>query len=174
MSYYNNQYGTTPYFQTPLPNNYNNYNNNMYQPNYNAMQQPIQPQQQVAFMPLTFTSGLVGAKAYIVPPNQTVYLKDSDENSNLLFEKRADQYGKYTLKAYELNEIEIENIGKEKPEKPKIETLTREDMQDFATKSDLKGIFNDFNDRLGNLSELVEKALKNKNNNYNNNNNNNK
>lgn len=172
MNYYN-QY-TNPYL---------NLQNNMYQQPYqnnymqNQVQQPVQqPQQQVAFMPLTFTSGLVGAKAYIVAPNQTVYLKDSDENSNLLFEKRADQYGKYTLKAFELSEINIDDIGKEKVKEPKIDIITKEDITDFATKSDLKGYFNDFNEKLNSLSEVVEKALKNKNNgnnNYGNNNNNN-
>lgn len=87
-------------------NNYNNpynqypYTNNVYQPQY---QQP----QQTTYLPLTFVNGIEGAKAFIVGANQTVYLKDSD--SNILYEKRADQQGRYTLTAYEMNKIDMNN-----------------------------------------------------------------
>ena len=69
-----------------------NYNYNPY--NY---MQPQQPQ-------FTFVSGLEGAKAFIVAPNQTVYLKDND--NNILYEKKVDASGHYTLNAYELKPIE--------------------------------------------------------------------
>ena len=87
-------------------NNYNNpynqypYTNNVYQPQY---QQP----QQTTYLPLTFVNGIEGAKAFIVGANQVVYLKDSD--SNILYEKRADQQGRYTLTAYEMNKIDMNN-----------------------------------------------------------------
>ena len=87
-------------------NNYNNpynqypYANTVYQPQY---QQP----QQTTYLPLTFVNGIEGAKAFIVGANQTVYLKDSD--SNILYEKRADQQGRYTLTAYEMNKIDMNN-----------------------------------------------------------------
>lgn len=80
-----------------MMNNYNPYNNYPYAA-YN--QQP----QQTTYLPLTFVSGIEGAKAFIVGANQTVYLKDSD--SNILYEKKADAQGRYTLIAYELNKIE--------------------------------------------------------------------
>lgn len=124
MPNYNN-YGNYPYgnpYQTFQNNNYNQQPQTM---------QPQQTQQPIPFMPLTFTSGLVGAKAYIVAPNQTVFLKDSDTNSNLLFEKSADSYGRYTLKAYELTEINIDEIGKEKVSKPSIEYATKEEFEEF-------------------------------------------
>ena len=77
--------------------NYNNpYNNYPYAA---QIQQP-----QTTYLPLTFVSGIEGAKAFIVGANQTVYLKDSD--SNILYEKKADAQGRYTLIAYELNKIE--------------------------------------------------------------------
>ena len=125
-----------------MPYNYNNYPygsmyqqpyNNQVQPNYNQPQTQPQQQSQIPFMPLTFTSGLVGAKAYIVAPNQTVFLKDSDTNSNLLFEKSADQFGRYTLKAYELTEINVDNIGKEKNVSPKIDYATKDEFEQFKT-----------------------------------------
>ena len=69
-----------------------NYNYNQYG------QYPYQPMQQ--YIPLTFVSGIEGAKAYIVAPNQTVYLRDSD--SDTIFIKTADAQGRYTLNTYTL------------------------------------------------------------------------
>lgn len=77
--------------------NYNNPYNNY--PYATQIQHP-----QTTYLPLTFVSGIEGAKAFIVGANQTVYLKDSD--SNILYEKKADAQGRYTLIAYELNKIE--------------------------------------------------------------------
>lgn len=68
-------------------------------------------QQQTTYLPLTFVNGIEGAKAFIVGANQTVYLKDSD--SNILYEKKADAQGRYTLIAYELTPIDLN--------KPKVE-----------------------------------------------------
>ena len=81
--------------------NYNNYNNpyNQYpyavynqQPQYPQQYQQMQQPQQTNYLPLTFVNGIEGAKAFIVGANQPVYLKDSD--SNILFEKKADNQGK--------------------------------------------------------------------------------
>ena len=82
--------------------NYNNPYNSYPYVAYN--QQPQIQQPQTTYLPLTFVSGIEGAKAFIVGANQTVYLKDSD--SNMLYEKKADAQGRYTLIAYELNKIE--------------------------------------------------------------------
>ena len=87
--------------------NYNNpYNGYQYNNYMNQYQQPMQPQmqQQTNYLPLTFINGIEGAKAFIVAPNQTVYLKDSD--SNILYEKKADAQVRYTLTAFELNKFE--------------------------------------------------------------------
>ena len=96
---------------------YNNQYQNYQQPQYNMYQgyQQQQPQQQINYAPLTYVNGIEGAKAYIVAPNQIVYLKDSD--SNTLFEKKADAQGKYSLSAFELTAINIEDIGKKAPTK---------------------------------------------------------
>lgn len=101
--------------------NFNNYNNpynqypytNYQQPNYNNGYNQFQQQQpqQTTYLPLTFVNGIEGAKAFIVGANQTVYLKDSD--SDMLYEKRADGQGRYSIKAYKLQEVEF---GKSKVE----------------------------------------------------------
>ena len=60
-------------------------NNNYYQQQPVAAQQPVMQQQN--FIPLTFTNGLIGAKAYIMmQPNSVVYLQDSE--SDKLFIKK--------------------------------------------------------------------------------------
>ena len=87
-----------------------NYNYNQYAQypyNYTQYQQP-QPQMQMQqpqtqYIPLTFVSGIEGAKAFIVAPNQTVYLRDSDTET--LFIKTADAQGRYTLKTYNIELI---------------------------------------------------------------------
>lgn len=132
---------------------YNSYgvNNSGYQNNnYAQMQQP-QMQQQTSYIPLSFTNGVIGAKAFIVAPNQTVYLRDSDEGSNLLFEKSADMYGKYTIKAYRLSEVNINDVGKPLPEMPKNEYVTKEDLNNFRLV---------FENKMNVLSSLIEKNVK--------------
>ena len=84
---------------------------------YSYMQQPAYPQTQ--YIPLTFVSGIEGAKAFIVAPNQTVYLRDSD--SDTLFIKSADVQGRYSLKVYTL--VPTEAPSKHTPEYVTIDTL---------------------------------------------------
>ena len=102
MINYNNPYNQYPY---------TNYQQPSYSNGYNQFQQTAQPQQQTTYLPLTFVNGVEGAKAFIVGANQTVYLKDSD--SDMLYEKRADAQGRYSIKAYKLQEMEF---GKPKNE----------------------------------------------------------
>lgn len=166
-----NQYGNYPYGNIYQPYGMNpNYQNSNYgqqvQPQQVQQFQPMQ-QPQTSYLPLTFTSGLVGAKSFIVAPNQTVFLKDSDENSNLLFEKSADQNGRYTLRAYELNEIKIDDIGKPKePVNNQVSQITKEDIQLFATKNDLIALQQVLETQMNNLSNLIQKGSRNSKNNF--------
>lgn len=107
-----------------------NYNN----PYFNPYQQYpyTQPQIQTSYLPLTFVSGLEGAKAFIVGANQVIYLKDSD--SNTLFEKRADSQGKYTLTAYSMKPIELNNVGKEN--KDELMYMTYNDFKKYEMRFD--------------------------------------
>ena len=83
--------------------NYGNYNNYGY---YQPQQQTQQPQ--TIYYSLTYVNGIEGAKAFIVQPNQIVYLKDSD--SDVLFEKKADQQGRLSLTAYKLTKVDLNNL----------------------------------------------------------------
>ena len=116
-----------------------NYNNPYFNP-YN--QYPYsQPQpQQTNYLPLTFVSGIEGAKAFIVAPNQVIYLKDSD--SNILYEKRADDQGRYSLVAYEMKPV---NDSKS--------------TSDYATTSDLNALKSMLTEKIDILSKDVQTLL---------------
>jgi hypothetical protein len=125
-----------------------NYNN----PYFNPYQQypytqPIQQQNapMTNYLQLTFINGIEGAKAFIVAPNQTVYLKDSD--SNILYEKKADAQGRYTLTAFELKPIEINT--------PTVTTKT-----EYATTNDLNALKSFFTEQLSFLSSEIKKTVK--------------
>jgi hypothetical protein len=131
---YNNPY-FNPYQQYPYSNG------------YTTNQQIQQPQ--TSYLPLTFINGIEGAKAFIVAPNQIVYLKDSD--SNILYEKKADHQGKYTLTAYELKQIDINRPVQEQT------------AIEYATTNDLKALETIFVQRMDILSKELEKLVKNEN-----------
>lgn len=128
-----------------------NYNN----PYFNPYQQYpyTQPTQQQTpmtnYLQLTFINGIEGAKAFIVAPNQTIYLKDSD--SNILYEKKADAQGRYTLTAFELKPVEIN-------------TPTAPIKTEYATTSDLNALKSFFTEQVNILSSEIKKAVKTQNN----------
>ena len=87
----NYSYGQYPYYN-------NGFQQQQYYGNGTYQQQYVQPQQlqQTNYFPLTYVSGIEGAKAFIVQPNTTFYLLDS-ENSEKLYIKSADKNGRYSL-----------------------------------------------------------------------------
>lgn len=117
-------------------------NNNYYQ------QQPVvqQPVQQQNFIPLTFTNGLIGAKAYIMmQPNSVVYLQDSE--SDKLFIKKSDAQGRCTLETYRLVREQTDENGNVVP----TQTM-------FATKDDLKALQDTLIESINKLSSVVKTA----------------
>lgn len=123
-----------------------NYNN----PYFNPYQQYpyTQPTQQQTpmtnYLQLTFINGIEGAKAFIVAPNQTIYLKDSD--SNILYEKKADAQGRYTLTAFELKPIEM-NTPTSAPTQPTA----------YATTNDLNALKSTFMEQMNIITSKLEK-----------------
>ena len=89
-------YYNYPYFQNQAPQQ--QYSQVQQQP-----QQQIQQQIQQQFIQMYFVGGEDEAKRYIVMPNQIVYLKDI--NSNIIYEKKANNIGEYALKKYELKDL---------------------------------------------------------------------
>ena len=118
--------------------------------NQNPMyQQSYYPQQpQPIYHPLTYTNGVVGAKAFFMNPNSIVYLIDSDTN-NVLYEKRADAQGRCTLKAFSLSEIPLEQVG-----------MSFEKVNNYATKQDIERLEKILNDNLANLMINLKGGVK--------------
>lgn len=122
--------------------NYNNYPYNYQNQNYGGYQQPTYQnnynytQPQTIYQPLAFVNGIEGAKAFIVNPNQTIYLMDSD--SNTLFIKSADMQGKYTLKAFRLTSNEVNNVNNNIP----TDYVTKDDFVVFKNEilTAIKGV----------------------------------
>lgn len=82
-------------------NFYNPYSNPYYRSPYNSYQQNNFQQNNPPVL-FSFVQGVEGAKAFFVQPNQTVILRDSEQN--ILYEKSADSQGRTTMKVYELVE----------------------------------------------------------------------
>lgn len=119
-------------------------NNNYYQQQSVAVQQPVMQQQN--FIPLTFTNGLIGAKAYIMmQPNSVVYLQDSE--SDKLFIKKSDAQGRCTLETYHLVREQTDENGNVVP----TQTM-------FATKDDLKALQDTLIESINKLSSVVKTA----------------
>lgn len=110
---------------------YGNYGYNNY---YSNQQQVAQPQvQQPTYTPLTFVNGIEGAKAYIIPINSTIYLRDSD--SDKIFIKSSDSQGRLTLRTYRL-----------------IEDNNEIPSNSFATRDELRTL----EDKIARLQSMLE------------------
>ena len=121
----------------PMPN-YSNYQpmpqpyadrltqlQNQYQQTVNIPQ--MQPAQQVN-QGLLWVSGEVGAKSYLVAPNSTVLLMDSDDA--VFYLKSADSAGLPTLRTFSYVEIES-NQNKQKSSEVQKEFVDREEFELF-------------------------------------------
>lgn len=91
-----------------MQNNNNGYFGNPYYNPYNGFQangqtNNFQSNNQAPRMIFSYVQGIEGAKAFFVQPNQTVFLRDSEQN--ILYEKSADFQGRTTMKIYELHEV---------------------------------------------------------------------
>lgn len=87
------------------------YPQSAYAPQY---QQQPQPQMQIPNIPqpngnqgLIWVSGEIGAKSYLVAPNSTVMLMDSEQNR--FFIKSTDSAGMPSIKTYEYKEC-VQNV----------------------------------------------------------------
>lgn len=102
-----------------MPKQTYGYGTNMYSP---PMQQPQM------YLPLTYTNGIIGAKAFaMAQPNSTVYLLDSEAN-DILYVKSADSQFRCTLDAYRLVKLPLDQVNQ--PQE-KIEYATKSDIQDI-------------------------------------------
>lgn len=126
-----------PTFGNPYSSPYGmpNYNAPQYapqaQPVYQQAPQQVQPQAQVQpqYMQkpnsnIEYVNGIEGAKALVIPPNQTRLLIDSDSQS--FFIKSTDNEGKPTIRVFDY----VERNGNAKP-KAQTNFVTIEQFEDF-------------------------------------------
>ena len=106
-----------------------------YQP-MQYQQQPQQQQQQAQPMSsnMIWVSGEAGAKAYLVAPNTTVQLWDSE--SQTIYLKSADESGMPTMKILDYTIREAQAVQN-------MPTLMNEPLPEYVTKAEL----DDFEDR---------------------------
>ena len=98
---------------------------NQYQQTVNVPQMVPQPQVNQG---LLWVSGEVGAKSYLVAPNSTVLLMDSDDA--VFYLKSADSAGLPTLRTFSYVEIES-NHNKQKSSEIQKEFVDREEFELF-------------------------------------------
>lgn len=110
-----------------------------YQPMYQV------PQQQTQQNGIIWVSGEAGAKAYMVAPNNTIQLWDSE--SQTIYLKSADASGMPSMKILDYTVREsVKNGANNAP------VITDDKLSTFATKDEIKAV----SDRISALSERVE------------------
>lgn len=148
----------TGYFnpmQTPTMPPMADNQNQFAQPYQPPMQQPTQPiapptaptQTPQMSNDMIWVQGLAGAKAYLVAPNTTVTLWDSE--SETIYLKSCDSNGVPSMRILDIKE-RIETPTKSPSNE--VNELTK----DFALVDDLKGIRKEFTHKYEELEEIVE------------------
>ena len=121
-----------------------------------ATYQPVYPVQGTQYTQQTQNNGIIwvsgeaGAKAYMVAPNNTIQLWDSE--SQTIYLKSADASGMPSMKILDYTIREAKNSPNSAP------VLTDDKLSAFATKDEIKAV----SDRITALSEQVEKIRRNK------------
>ena len=133
MSYQPMQnYGTYQPMPQPYPDRLTQLQN-QYQQAINISQMQTVPQPQVN-QGLLWVSGEVGAKSYLVAPNSTVLLMDSDAQRFYL--KSADNAGMPNLRIFEYKEVT--NIPKTEPQALNLDENVLNDK--FVTRDEYEGL----------------------------------
>ena len=100
-------------------------------PSYQPMYQPYSQQGQQNG--IIWVTGEAGAKAYLVAPNNTVQLWDSE--ANVIYLKSADASGMPSIKVLDYTIRETAQNGANKPP-----MVSDKEMLNFATKDEIKAI----------------------------------
>ena len=121
---------------------------NQYNQAVNVPQMQTVPQQQVN-QGLLWVSGEVGAKSYLVAPNSTVLLMDSDAQRFYL--KSADNAGMPNLRIFEYTEVT--NIPQNAPQAPNLDENVLNDK--FVTREEYEGLKRQYESIMERLNSMV-------------------
>lgn len=112
------------------------------------VQQPQQPTQQ-SNNSITWVQGEAGAKSYLVAPNTTVQLWDSEEQ--VIYLKSADASGMPSMKVLDYT---IRSGGS--PAAPAVAQQPGNDMSQYVTKAELEALYG----QISGLKTKIEKLSK--------------
>lgn len=121
---------------------------NQYQQTVNIPQMQAVPQPQVN-QGLLWVSGEIGAKSYLVAPNSTVLLMDSD--SSRFYLKSADNAGMPSLRIFEYSEVT--NLPQNAPQAPNLDENVLNDK--FVTREEYEGLKSHYDKILERLDSIV-------------------
>jgi len=127
-----------------------------YQPTYTQPQQMQQPTQQTQPVNQPMTSGIIwvqgeaGAKSYLVAPNTTVQLWDSEKQT--IYIKSADASGMPSIKTLDYTIRDVPQNGVSFAQNPASEA--------FATKDELESISRQIAALRGDLDGLMARSAK--------------
>lgn len=116
---------------------------------YQPMYQPVQPVQQAQQNGIIWVSGEAGAKAYMVAPNNTVQLWDSE--SQTIYLKSADASGMPSFKVLDYTIRETAKNGANT-----APVITDDKLSAYATKDEIKAI----SDKITALRKRIDKLTK--------------
>lgn len=121
---------------------------NQYQQTVNIPQMQAVQQPQVN-QGLLWVSGEVGAKSYLVAPNSTVLLMDSDAQRFYL--KSADNAGMPSLRIFEYSEVT--NLPQNSPQAPNLDENVLNDK--FVTREEYDGLKRQYESIMERLNSMV-------------------
>lgn len=97
----------SPYGNTGI-NTYMPFNSYGYQPPVQPEMQPVQQIQKTTNCEFIFVNGIQQVKDHIVQPGCVRYFLDNNEP--VLYEKKADNLGSSQIRAYNMTEIDVNNV----------------------------------------------------------------
>ena len=118
---------------------------NGYPATYQPVYQVPQPQAQSQQSSIIWVQGEAGAKSYMVAPNSTVTLWDSENQT--IYLKSADATGMPSIKTLDYTIREARNMANTSP------AITDDKLATFATKDEIKAV----SDRISAISERLDK-----------------
>ena len=124
---------------------------NQYNQAVNIPQMQTVPQPQVN-QGLLWVSGEVGAKSYLVAPNSTVLLMDSD--SSRFYLKSADNAGMPSLRIFEYSEVT--NLPQNAPQAPNLDENVLNDK--FVTREEYEGLKRQYENIMERLNGMASSA----------------
>ena len=125
MAYYG--YQPYPMYQPPMADQLTQLRQNQFQPMQN---QQFQPQQAPASPSIVWVQSEMEAATYLVAPNSSVTLWDS--NAPVVYLKQADASGKPSMKIYDL--VERTQRPVQAPQAPAVEYATKDDISALAAR----------------------------------------